>query len=259
MRRLHLFEFEDQPWLPHSLREIVTQSLQLMVNSFRVYDPAVPLIAKALSRSRSERVVDLCSGSGGPWTRLFAPLREEVPGVRVTLTDRFPQPAALPATRAIDGLSYCEEAVDATDVPASLVGLRTLFTGFHHFTPDAATRILRDAVEHRAPIAVFESTQRRALNVALAATLGPLGLLVTLPWLRPFRWTHLLWGYVLPVAPLVYAWDGAVSNVRTYGPDELRVLAGGADPEGAYEWDIGQLVVPKAPAPITYLVGWPRD
>lgn len=258
IRRVHLFELEDQPWLPSSLRAVVTRTLQLMITSFRVYEPAVPLLAKALASSGTNRIVDLCSGSGGPWPRLIALLRSEVPGARVTLTDRFPQPDALASAEELEGLEYWHDPVDARAVPASLEGVRTLFTGFHHFAPDEASAILGDAVAHRAPIAVFESTRRGALNVALAATVGPLGLLLGLPWVRPFRWTHLLWTYVLPVAPLVYAWDGAVSNARTYSLEELRWLAARADGDGSYDWDIGEIVVPKAPAPITYLVGCPR-
>ncbi len=257
IRRVHLFELEDQPWLPSSLRAVVTQTLQLMITSFRVYEPAVPLLAKALASSGTDRVVDLCSGSGGPWARLIGLLRSEVPGARVTLTDRFPQPGALSGAEGSE-LVYWPEPVDARAVPASLPGLRTLFTGFHHFTPEEAIAILADAVARRAPIAVFESTRRSALNVALAATLGPLGLVAGVPWVRPFRWTHVLWTYVLPIAPLVYAWDGAVSNARTYTVEELRWLAARADRHGAYDWEAGEIVVPKAPAPVTYLVGCPR-
>ena len=36
MLRPHLFELEDQAWLPHSLRSVVTQTLQQMIVAFRV-------------------------------------------------------------------------------------------------------------------------------------------------------------------------------------------------------------------------------
>src|SRR5690606_9971371 len=104
-----------------------------------------------------------------------------------------------------------------------------IFTAFHHFDPPRATAILRDAVASRSPIAVFEFTRRRARNVALAAIAGGLGLPLVVPFLRPLRATHLLWSYLIPVAPLVYAWDGAISNLRTYTTTELATMARAAD------------------------------
>lgn len=257
MNRRHLFEVEDQTWIPQSLREVITQSLQMMVNHFGVYDVGAPLIRRAIQRSDHRRIVDLCSGSGGPWPRLYPSLNDGEEAVELVLTDRYPQGDDLTWLDGLDGARYWPGSVDARAVPGELSGVRTLFTGFHHFAPGDATGILADAVAQRAPIAVFESTVRRPSNVALAATLGPLGLAAGVPWLRPFRWTHLLWTYVLPLAPLAYAWDGAVSNLRTYTPDELLEMAAAAN-DGSFTFEAGALDVEKAPAPVTYLLGLPR-
>src|SRR5690349_18136555 len=170
MERLHLFELEDQPWLPASLRGVVTGSLQWMINTFRVYEPALPLLARALERSGTRRIVDLCSGAGGPWPRLLGLLREHAGPFELTLTDKFPDPGAIGAWAAGFGVHVHPDPVDAAAVPDSLPGLRTLFTGFHHFAPDDAVRVLGDAVRSRSALAIFESTQRAPLNVVLAAT-----------------------------------------------------------------------------------------
>src|SRR2546425_11759383 len=84
-----------------------------------------------------------------------------------------------------------------------------------------ARAILADAVHNRQGIGVFEATQRRALALLLML-LAPLMMLVVTPFIRPFRWSRLLWTYLIPLVPLVTLFDGLVSCLRTYSVQELR-------------------------------------
>lgn len=256
MRRFDLFEFEDQSWLPSSLQLLITQALQRMNQSLGIYRGTIPLLRRVLAHGRRPHLIDLCSGAGGPWSYLHPALAAEVPDLELTFTDRAPQRDAVSrwAERAA-GVRYHPEPIDAACVPPALDGVRTMFTGLHHFDPKRARLVLADAVRAGAPIAIFEFTRRRLRNVVLAALGGALGLPVVVPWLRPFRVSHLLWTYALPVASLVYAWDGAVSNLRTYRHDELLDMAHSVSED--YRWEVGDVVEPRSPAPISYLLGWP--
>jgi hypothetical protein len=85
------FEFHDQKWFPNDLRDGVTDGLQFTLSLGRVYRPIVPLLNKAVEASRAKRIVDLCSGGGGPWLWLCRLLR--VSGgrnIEVCLTDKYP-------------------------------------------------------------------------------------------------------------------------------------------------------------------------
>ena len=66
--------------------------------------------------------------------------------------------------------------------------------------------------------------------------------------------------YVLPVAPAMFAWDGAVSAIRMYTVDELLEIVGRV-PAAHYEWEVGRFEVqgPYGPMPTTYLIGAPRQ
>ena len=44
MKRIHLFEFEDQTWFPSFLRNYVTDFLQFLSNKAKVYESVVPEI-----------------------------------------------------------------------------------------------------------------------------------------------------------------------------------------------------------------------
>jgi hypothetical protein len=189
--------------------------------------------------------VDLCSGAGGPWRAL----RHDIP-VPVLLTDKYPNRAT-----GRGPVPLHPAPVDALAVPAELDGFRTMFTSFHHFRPDEARAILADAVRHRQGIGVFEVARRAPREIALIG-LTWLAILLLVPFVRPLRWSRLAWTYLPPVLPLVGAFDGVVSCLRTYSPAELRALVVGLD---GYEWDIGEL--PRAwwrPLTVSYLIGVPR-
>jgi hypothetical protein len=132
-----------------------------------------------------------------------------------------------------------------------------MFTAFHHFCPEQACAVLADAVRNRQGIGVFEATQRGPLALVLML-LSPLMVLVMTPFIRPFRWSRLLWTYLLPLVPLVTLFDGLVSCLRTYSVQELHELTArlGAND---YQWDVGTLKSETTPIPISYLVGVPIE
>jgi hypothetical protein len=77
------------------------------------------------------------------------------------------------------------------------------------------------------------------------------------PWIRPFRWSRLLWAYVIPLIPLVLLFDGVVSCLRSYPPHELQALVGKLT-NAEYQWQIGKFTEGNFKMPITYLIGWPK-
>lgn len=81
-------------------------------------------------------------------------------------------------------------------------------------------------------------------------------MLVSTPFIRPFRWARLLFTYPIPLVPLTCFWDGFVSQLRAYTPDELRDLAAGLGDVG-YQWDAGKVKLDGSPAHLTYLIGRP--
>lgn len=256
MRRAHLLEIEDQPWCPAPIRDAGTDFLQFALRLGNNYGPVVPRLRAALRRTGARRVVDLCSGGGGPWPGLVRELDRDGPEVEVLLTDLYPNVEALRRVSEESGgrLGFHPAPVSALDIPAGLDGFRTVFTGFHHFRPDDARAILADAVRKRQGIAVFEFTARAPLSVG-ATALAPVAALLLTPFIRPFRWSRLLLTYLVPVVPPIVLFDGVVSCLRTYTPAELRELVAPFEGEG-YTWEIGQ-ERGSGPLPVTYLVGWP--
>jgi len=255
MRRRHLIEIIDQPWCPPVIRDGVTDYLQFIAGAAGLYRRLVPRLGRVLDHLGTTEIVDLGSGAGGPWPTL-RPLVEEALSrpLEVTLTDLHPNTLAA----ATHGFRVYHEPVDARHVPVELAGFRTLCAVLHHFQPDTAREILADAVERRCGIAVIEMT-RRSLLAMVIMLMTPFMAAISAPFIRPFSLSRLLFTYIIPVIPLVTAFDGVVSCLRTYTPEELLELVRGLGGDD-YRWEVGtERTFPPSLIPATYLIGYPVD
>lgn len=249
MERVHAFEFEDLPWVPAAVRDGARDLLDVMFARVRFYRPLAPALRDLLRDTGRTALADVCSGSGGGAVAMLAELdalghRE----VSLRLSDRFPNEAAINRVRdAGDArVRYLAEPRDALDAPADLDAVRTMFGALHHFRPDDVRRVLTRAVEARVPVALFDvaaSPTIRRLPLALAPVLAVpnLGVLFLLalglvPLARPFRASRVALSYALPLIPALYAWDGTVSALRAYAPEELLAIARSVPGGDGYDW-----------------------
>lgn len=266
MPRVHAPELNDERWLPHDVRDGLTAFLQVSTETMRLFDDARPVLRDVFARHRARggaaRIVDLCSGGGGPLLSILERLDDAAgPGFEAVLTDLFPNHPAFDAAearrslRARGVLVRAHRApVDATRVPPELEGVRTLFNALHHFRPDDARRILDDAARKRQPLCAFEVVERHPASLAVIATV-PLAVLALTPLTRPDR-RRLALTYAVPVIPLASGWDGVASCLRSYSLEELRALAASVQVDG-YRFTVGRQKRGAIPLRVTWLVGEP--
>lgn len=258
MSRMQLVELEDLPWFPRVLRDGGTAFLEFAEKLSGHGRMLVGPLERALDATGETRLVDLCSGGGGPAAVIADELAKRGRKVTVTLTDLYPnthafEHAARNSQGAVTGRA---EPVDATAVPADLQGFRTIWNAFHHFPPELARKVLADAVAQRQPIGVFEVVSRE-LPMLLGLLLTPITVTLSLPFWRPFRWPWLVWTWLLPVMQPFVLWDGIVSWLRIYSTDELNALVADLDAPD-WVWEIGAIKLGNAPLHGTYLVGYPK-
>ena len=258
MKRRQAVEFEDLEWCPRAVRDGGTDWLAFMANASGLFAGAAPKIRAAMEATGTSNVLDLCSGGGGPWLTLVTELEKSGP-VTVTLSDLHPNLEALGRVRDQTGgrVRFHDGRVDATNVPAALDGVRTMFNAFHHFPPDAARRILADAVASRRAIAIFEGGSRRALAFVGMPLQIPL-LAIFTPFVRPFRWSRLALTYLVPLIPLLVMVDGIVSFLRLYLEEDLRELIAAVPGHDEYTWEIGRASVGGMAIGPMHLIGIPR-
>ncbi|WP_213807220.1 hypothetical protein [Granulicella sp. dw_53] len=260
MRRIELIEIHDHPRFPDHLRNLFTDALQALWELGNSYGPITSLLHDALASAGTVEVLDLCSGGGGPWQRLAEKLEQafRLP-VRVRLSDRYPNLEAFKRARLRSNskIGSISQPVDALHVPATLSGFRTMFSSFHHFGPANARRVLHDAMEDGRGIGIFEVPGRNVKTVLLVC-MTPLMVLWLTPRIRPFCWSRLFWTYVVPVIPLAIGFDGLISCLRAYAPEELEEMVAelkGASPKEHYLWKVGE--ERGGMLPISYIIGLP--
>jgi hypothetical protein len=257
MNRVSVSEVHEQRWFPKTLRNGVTDALQSIFKVGNIYRSIVPRLGHAVEVAAADRIVDLCSGGGGPWTWLHRVLQQKTPiRLEIWLTDKYPNISAFETARKeSDGaIHYCDESINAISIPQRLLGFRTVFTSFHHFSAHEVVAILQNAIDARQGIGVFEAARRRPLTILLTILMLFAGF-VTAPFIRPFRPSLLIWTYLVPVIPLVLWFDGILSCLRAYSPDELSQLVSRTTAKD-YTWEIGE--ERGWLTPITYLVGYPN-
>jgi len=239
MRRVHLFEFEDQTWFPGVFREGITDYLQYASNRVNLYKPLLPVIEKGLKFSRSNKIIDICSGGGGGILKIYEQLKLDYYNSKVILTDKYPNLDAFRKTsEASKGkIGYVESSIDAVDVPKDLKGFRTQFVSFHHFKPEQARTILKNAAAAGMPIGII--------------------VMLAVPFIKPFKWSRIFFTYIIPAIPFFTMWDGLVSVLRTYSVDEMKEMTESIDVKG-YKWEIGKIKNERGPS-LLYLLGYASE
>lgn len=248
-------ELEDQPWFPETIKESMTDYLRFIFNTFNLYKPVIPLLNKALKLTGKSQIIDLCSGSGGAmesivigYKRMYS---EEI---KVVLTDISPKIHAYKHISArLSNISFVEFPVNAANVPNTLDGLRTIFSGIHHFDPVQVKAILKNASDSQQGIAIFDGGNKSVLMVLLILVFHPVTLFITTPFIRPFRWSRIIFTYIIPLILVGVVWDGIISILNLYKPSALLSLAKGIP----YYFETGR-VKNQLGLSITYLVGTPK-
>jgi hypothetical protein len=260
VKRVHLFEFEDFPWFPGWLRDCMTRYIAAFHGVLGTKTQIAGLVARALARSPEPQVLDLCSGGSGPMLDVARLLESEhgVRGVSLTLSDLYPNRAQAAHVNALGNprIRYELEPIDAANVPERERGVRTMICSLHHMRPEQARRILRDAQRSGQPFVAYELSDNGP-PIALFWLAIPFAFVMTLfvtPLVRPMTWQQLVFTYLVPVIPLFVAWDGAVSNARTYTVSDLEELVAPLRADG-YHWEAGAFAGRGGKK--TWLVGLP--
>lgn len=239
--RLQLFEFNDAKWAPAALRETLTEALSRAIRWGKLNEGLVEPLARCLEKAGTSKVLDLCAGAGGPAIVLSEAMAARGHAVHFLMSDLYP---SIPHWEAAcrehpERLGFVRESVDATALPPGLVEGRVpvIINAQHHFPPPLARSVLRGACEHAPAIFIGETLTRNPLSFAAMGAAGLAGLYST-PFLakdKRLAKTALTW--LSPIALAASVWDGTVSSMRTYLPEELHEMV--ADLAG-WTWSWGE-------------------
>ena len=258
MKRIHLFEFEDLNWFPNWIRELMTRYIATFHRILNSKENLVNILHPLLKKSNKFKIIDLCSGGGGPMPDVYKELKKDYPSLQMELTDLYPNIkfAKTVNTGSDENIIYNINSVDATDVDDNDGAIRTMICSMHHMKPEIARNILSDAQEKKVPFMFYEISDNSFPKwiwwIAFPMTI--LTVLFVTPLVRPMSIQQLVFTYLIPILPICIAWDGAVSNARTYTLEDLDILLEPLQSK-EYTWEKG--VLPGKGGNKIYVTGVP--
>lgn len=222
-----LFEFMDQEWIPRSLHATLRDVLgfHLHVTLLNYYGWAAESTLRTAGHLGASRVSEMGAGSAGFAQTLAKLIRDRRADMAVEISDLRPNVEQYRSLEAeFPGILHAKtESVDFVSAPDSS-GDRVvvLSAAFHHVPYEARERVLRAMAPRN--VMIFESVTRNLKSMAGCA-IGFLPAMATPVYFfgtREGRWRRFFWCWVVPVAPLMVAWDGVVSCFRCWTEEEWR-------------------------------------
>lgn len=270
MRKHHYFEFMDLKHYPNILREVMTDTLTNITMYVPIFDRIAPIILDVMDKTETNEILDLCSGAGGPWGRLFGLVRKERSDVKLTFTDLYPNPKCMDRFHSSyqNSMTYETEPINALNVPKNRRGVRTFFGSFHHMSPKNAVKVLEDAAKKKVGIVVAESYSHSPSylwrTLILQILISPLYFLMLWVFmLKAMRGTtkekiiKIIFTYLIPIVPLSMIFDTFISGVRVYMKEDLEEMVKQIHVKG-YRWEPGNLPKQMGQSAISYIVGYPE-
>jgi hypothetical protein len=212
-------ELEDYPWFPDALRlqqmEFIGWTTSHMgvlngaVTPYRIWKP-------------EGKIMDLCSGSGQPaiWMHPksgsgYLELTDLHPSFLKTFPEGYASANVVLRTQPLDVLGTERRWMNEASG-------YTMYNAFHHFSAHQQKMIVSQLIQAEKPFFFVEILQPNLwsfLQIFLTTTLGEF---ILAPFIRPFRWSRLLFTYLLPVNLLTITFDGLVSVFRSQSKEEYQ-------------------------------------
>lgn len=258
MKRIHLFEFEDLKWFPNWIRICMTRLIMVMHKKFKTSEDMAVLLNNLIRQTKITKVVDLCSGSGGPMLDVISQLKNihKIKNVELVLSDLYPNlDAAKKINQTDDSISYRTIPLDATNLDNDTKGILTMVGSFHHMKPELARKILVEAQKKRQPICIMEINKK--FPIILWWLFIPLSIILCLfitPLVKPLTVKQIIFTYLIPIIPICFAWDAVITSGRIYRMDDLDILLKGFKNEN-YTWEKGII---EGSSEKIYLMGYPN-
>lgn len=269
MKRIELFEFEDFSGLPNVIRTGVTNLIIVFHKLIGTKSVLTNLIIEISSKIKFTKIIDMGSGSGGPMIEVIQELNTKNKSkqrIELVLSDKFPNKEIITRINnlRIPNVYYLEDSVDASKMETLPKGLKTMIASFHHMSPKLAKAILSSAARSKEPILIYELAENN-IPVLIWVLLLPLSLsililmsLIMTFFVRPLTFSQLFFTFIIPIIPLIYAWDGQASLMRTYTFNDIKELLGDYS-KGSYTWEIEQAKKQNGKKAGYYIFGYNKE
>lgn len=237
MRFPHLFEFMDQSWVPASIRTTLLEILHFSDSPpfQNYYGWVADETLRIAEEAKTTVIVELGAGTA-PLTKLLV-ADKRATGLTLLVCDLTPEAAVYDDLRSrFPGqVQAIYEPVDVSQPRSWEPGtLLVLSATFHHLPPAIRPAVIRALTASADRVLVTEPVRKQLTSILFCLCSIVPSLLLPLAMLaRPGRLRRILWCWLLPVAPVMFWWEGFISCLRQWSDpewdQELRVALAGTN------------------------------
>jgi len=227
MKRVHIPQISNQTWFPSFLRQHIHEFMTWFVGKVGAAKPFMPIIEEGLQYA--DQIIEIEQTVGAGFETIIPYLDAAVPIKTVGLK----------------GFSVNQK------------GLYISVNAFHQLRETEAQYLLEEIAKSRNPVAIVEGNNDSLWQVFGMTIIVPLTVLLTAPFVKPFRFSRLILTYLIPILPIVTFIDGAIALTRLYATSDLDELSGSIK-ESNYTWRSGKLDNGRG-GKIIYLLGYPEE
>ncbi len=201
---------------------------------YTVSSPYAGFAKPFAEKNSGKTVYDLCAGGGKSVEFLLKHL-DKNPAQNpphIIATDLQPDITSLEILkqRHPKNFDYIKTSVTVFDPPSSENCSYCIFTAFHHFNEDDAVKIIQNMLIKSNSFTIFELTSRHNIISYFWLIPGFFSFIATPFFAKKWRWQKALFS-IIPIIPFMVAFDGLISNLRTYTKQDLERLASLASKE----------------------------
>ena len=225
MKRKQVPQISNLSWFPNFLREDIHGFMTWFVNKVNAAQPFLPVIEEGLHYADKIVVVQMQFGAG---------FETVDPLIDSKINRSF---------------------VDRKNFKAREEGLYLIVNSFHQLKPEEARNMLAEISEKGYPVAVLEGNNDSLWQGFGMLVIVPLTVILTAPFVKPFRFSRIIFTYLVPILPLITMIDGFLALFKLYTPKDLDELVRQLTTDN-YTWKSGKIDNGRG-GKIIYLLGHP--
>ena len=223
MKRKSAKQITNSNWFPKFLTQNIYEFMTWFVNKVGAAKPFLPIVNEGLQYADNIIVIDKGLGAGFETLDPF-------------VDKKFPR-------------TYIEQ----DEIGQS--GLYIMINSFHQLQPNVAHKLLKEIVDIGEPVVIVEGNNDSLWQVFGMTIIVPITVLLTAPFVKPFRLSRLIFTYVIPILPFVTLIDGFLVLFKLYAPEDLNELTNDLQSDN-YVWRSGKMDNGRG-GKIIYLLGYP--
>lgn len=226
MKRKQVFQFSNQKWYPSFLKRDMYEFMTWFVGKVNAAKPFLPVLEEVIGHTQTKTIINIDSkiGAGIETVLPLLPVGTDVINIEL---DKF---------------------------TTNKKGTYTFINSFHQLVEKRAKYYLSQIAESGNSIAVLEGNNDSLWQVVGMTIFVPLTVILSAPFVQPFRFTRLIFTYLIPILPLITMLDGFLALFMLYNPADLDELVS-TIPVKNYTWKSGKADNGRG-GKIIYLIGY---